>query len=104
MKKWTLCEVRVYEELSQLFNSKKFNWIHFCPFGFQFDYDKYGPLLSVSICIAGLGFYISFNPNWETEQSKEIKTILKEVEDGNTIKICSKCFRPLEGEDNENNI
>jgi len=77
---WKLVEARVYNEWYQFFNPKKWNWItfHFARIGF--DYDRFGPLFSFDFTFAGIGFYISFNPPWETKQSKEIQKRANDIE------------------------
>jgi len=76
---WKLVEVRFYNEWFQLRELEKWNWITFDVIRIQFDYDRFGPLLSFDFALAGLGFYISFNPPWETKQSRKIQQQIKEV-------------------------
>lgn len=91
--KWELCEFTfltpfgglLYDKgikfrrdgLLQLFS--KFNWYTWQLFDCTFEYEPYGPLFSLRVHLLGLGFYISFNPPWETIASRKLKKRVESI-------------------------
>jgi len=76
-----LLEVKFYEQYTQFLNPKNYNWLTFRPLLLELDYDKHGPMVSLDITFLGFGFYISFELEYETPQSKRVKKAIDEVKD-----------------------
>lgn len=64
---------------------KGYNWVTFSPLHIEFEYEKYGPCLTLTIIVLGFGIYGTIILPGETPQSRELKDIVSKS------MICTHC-------------
>ena len=71
--------ISFWQDYSNIFTPKHYNWVSFTFIHFYMEYDAYGPEFDVELGLLGLNLRMQIGLPWKTKQSKRLEKLVKEV-------------------------